>query len=611
MRSYRWSWPANSDERTRRSAEIERLLQVPPALAAALADRPESSIATHDLADRSLKDCTESIGKPDGIEEASALLLNSAQHGRVGIVCDFDVDGATAQAILVEALRAVSPSSAPDPAVVVPDRNSEGFGPNQRCLDTLTKAGVSCVAVLDCGTVAGDLLDSYHAATGIVPIVVDHHPPHRAKPPTSGTLVNPWVSRGSEPGEQGTLCAAALTWFVALAILRRAGLARSGTVTVRKRITLLAALGTACDLMRLDTPFNRAVVRTGVRLISDPAAVPPGYAALRETFGSKRPPTADEFGWRIGPRLNAGSRMGHSDLAARCLRERAHDAARELAARLDRCNQERKVLGDKAKEELDGPLTVTEFTRGPLSIHLSNSATPGTVGLVASELVKRFGWPAFAFAKREDGLLVGSGRSALKFDVGAAVDAAREQGILHSGGGHAGACGLKLAPDRLHALAGFLHERFKDHAARFPERLEPSHCIDVDLDQESLAEASMLAVADAQCRLEPWGHGLERPLFGIRKCTVAYKRVMKDGHLGLTLESQGSRFRAVWWHPPASGEHNGVSALLAETAPGKPESNAGACMLDVVGRIELNEWNERREGRFEILDARPVEDSDH
>ena len=96
-----------------------------------------------------------------------------------------------------------------------------------------------------------------HAATGIVPIVVDHHPPHRAKPPTSGTLVNPWVSRGSEPGEQGTLCAAALTWFVALAILRRAGLARSGTVTVRKRITLLAALGTACDLMRLDTPFNR------------------------------------------------------------------------------------------------------------------------------------------------------------------------------------------------------------------------------------------------------------------------------------------------------------------------------------------------------------------
>ena len=230
---------------------------MPPALAFALANRIADSCDPWDLAAHSLGNCTRQIGEPDHVEQAAGALLEASRTGSMGILCDFDVDGSTSQAILVETMRAVWRGKAPDPVVAVPYRNSEGFGPNERCLNLLQEAGVSCVAVVDCGTAAGALLDSYQESAGIVPVVIDHHPPHRETPPTSGPVVNPWVWRGPAPREQGTLCAAALTWFVARAILRQSGLSAEDTIGVRKRITLLAAIGTACNMMRLDMPFNR------------------------------------------------------------------------------------------------------------------------------------------------------------------------------------------------------------------------------------------------------------------------------------------------------------------------------------------------------------------
>lgn len=597
--AYRWAWPTDSPERVERAAEIERALQIPPALALALAGRPVALSAATDLSDYTLVATTEAIGEPDRIEDAAQVLLKEARQGSVGVLCDFDVDGATAQAILVEALRAVAPSRAEEPPLAIPYRNKEGFGPNERCLDSLRDQGATCIAVLDCGTAAGQLLDQFHSSTGIVPVVVDHHPPHQATPPASGPLVNPWVWRKSDPGEQGSLCAAALTWFLARAILRQAGLSAEETASVRKRITLLAALGTACDQMRLDKPFNRALVRTGVRMAKDPDAIPPGYAALRETIGAKRPPDINEWGWKIGPRLNAGSRMGESDMAARCLRERDPAAARDLAANLDRLNRERRELGAESSRELEDPAVREGFMAGPVNVHTSRSATPGTIGLVAAEIVRRFGWPAFGLASRpKDGLLVGSGRSALLFDVGAAVDAARNEGILQSGGGHAAACGLKLAPERVEDLKEFLSDRFAKYAANTSEPLEPAHPIDVELKGEFLSDASLLAVADSQRHLEPWGQKLEPPLYGVRGCTVADHRVLTGDHLMLNLASGEQRFQAVWWRPPTNGKRDVVM-----------ESNGGRG-FDLLARVELNEWRDLRSGRLVVVDVRPAEGTD-
>ena len=593
--AFRWAWPGVSPERVERAAEIERALQIPPALALALAGRPVALSAATDLSDYTLVDSTEAIGEPDGIKEAAQLLIKQARQGCVGILCDFDVDGATAQAILVEALRAVTPPGTKEPPLAIPFRNKEGFGPNERCLDSLRKDGVTCIAVLDCGTAAGPLLDRFHASTGIVPVVVDHHPPHQATPPANGALVNPWVWRKSDPGEQGSLCAAALTWFLARSILRQAGLSAAETASLRKRITLLAAMGTSCDQMRLDKPFNRALVRTGVRMARDPDAVPPGYAALRETIGAKRPPDINEWSWKIGPRLNAGSRMGESDVAARCLRERDPTKARDLASLLDRLNGQRRELGTEASRELDDPAVREGFMTGPVNVHASRSATPGTIGLVAADLVRQFGWPAFGLARRADGLLVGSGRSALRFDVGAAVDAARDAGILQSGGGHAAACGLKVIPERVEDLKDFLMDRFAKHAEGSSEPLEPAHPIDVELKGEFLSDASLLAVADSQRHLEPWGQKLEPPLYGVRACSVAEHRVMNGDHLMLKLASGEQRFQAVWWRPPTNGKRDVVM-----------ESNGGRG-FDLLARIELNEWRELRSGRLVVVDVRPSE----
>ena len=600
MRPFAWSWPVESTERIRRGREIARALGVPDPVGQVLASRGMDGFAAADIAERSLRASTEAIGDPPGVEEAASRLLAAARRGRVGIICDYDVDGATSQAILIETLRAVLPRKSPDPVVAVPDRNIEGFGPNARCLNQLAHEGVGCVAVLDCGTSSGRLLDRFHATTGIDTIVVDHHPPHADPPPAAGSLVNPWVGNAPDPGEQGTLCAAALAWFVARSVLRQAGMSASGTKILRKRITLLAALGTSCDMMRIDTPFNRSLVRIGVALLADPKVRTPGLAGICDAAGLQRAPSADDFGWRIGPRLNAGSRMGESDLAARCLRETRRRVARKLAERLDEHNRARRALGEEAERELDSSPELESMDHGPVNMYVASAATPGTVGLVASSLVKRFGWPAIVLSEREASSLAGSGRSALDFDIGAAVSAARHQGILIAGGGHAGACGLEVEASRLADLKDFLRERFEEHAATSGGPREPTYVIDAVLQGGALSSESMLAIAEAQRRLEPWGQGLPFPLFGLRNCLPGKRPRNAKGHVFLTFSSGDREFEAVWWRaPPDWQQRIGIDSKGGVRTKGRSSQS-----VEIVGKVALDDWKGRRSGRIEVKDAR-------
>lgn len=573
---------------------------MPAALGLALANRGFGASKAREIGGRPLGECTAAIGDPDGIEEAAQELLARAQKGPVGILCDYDVDGATSQAILVEALRAVQPTGARDPVVTVPHRNTEGFGPNARCLNDLSEKGVTCVAVLDCGTAAGKLLDSFHEAFRVVPIVIDHHPPHHEPPPVSGKLVNPWVSRPEDPGEHGTLCAAGLAWFLARAILRQAGLSAAGTIQLRKRITLLAALGTSCDMMRIDTPFNRALVRMGVSILAKRTAVPPGVAAIAEVAGVGERPTPADFGWRIGPRINAGSRMGKSSLAAHCLREGDPRTAAILAKQLQDLNRQRVELGRRAKAELASSVGPETLAAGPINLHRVTAATPGTAGLVASSLVQRFGWPAITLAEREDGLLAGSGRSALGFDLGAAVSAARKEGILVTGGGHSAACGLTLEAGRLNDLHKFLRARFESMKSEDGQALKPSHHIDAVLTEQDLSPTHLLAIAEAQLRLEPWGQGMEAPQFGVRGCALASSKMTHGGHLFLQLAAGGAQTEAVWWNAPQDWyELAGLD--WGESRSGSPDSQV---RVDIVGRVELDDWMGRRRGRLVVRDIR-------
>lgn len=592
MREPVWQWPDDSADRLQRGESIAHALGVPAAIGEALASRKPDTFDPRRLTQRSLGDCTASMGEPARTAEAAATLLQAVRTGSIGILCDFDVDGSTSQAILVETLRLVSGRSDLQPAVAVPERNTEGFGPNQRCLYLLANAGVNCIAVLDCGTAAGSLLDEFHKATGIDVVVIDHHPAHGDQTPTTGVLVNPWVTSPTSPGEHGTLCAAGLTWFVARSILRQAGLSKMQTRNVRKSITLYAALGTSCDLMRLDVPFNRSLIRHGVRLLNDPAARGKGLAELCDVAKLRQPHSADDFGWKIGPRLNAASRMGESDLAARCLRETDRNVARELAGRLDQHNHDRRELGREAREELASHPDAEEFERGPVNVFVASSATPGTVGLIASELVKMSGWPAIALAKRENGTFAGSGRSALEFNIGEAVVSAVRSGIARKGGGHAAACGVEIDPQRLEDLREFLTQRFNQHAAKTPEPCEPSRVIDAVLTPKQLAADALLAIAEAQQRLEPWGPGLAFPQFGVRQCALVRRKLTANGHLFATLECGGSHFETVWWSAPEDWQDR-----LGANASGDRRA-------EVAGAVNLDSWNGRRNGRIVIADAR-------
>ena len=592
MRKLSWRWPEDAPKRLDRGAEIARALGVPDVIGQALASRKPGIFDPLALAPRTLGDCTIAMGDPPDTEEAAERLLQAARNGRVGILCDFDVDGSTSQAILVNTLRLVGGPSAKDPEVAVPERNTEGFGPNQRCLDLLAKAGVTCLAVLDCGTAAGALLDEFHKRTGIDIVVIDHHPAHGAQMPTAGVLLNPWAASPTSPGEHGTLCAAGLTWFVARSILRQAGLSREETKSVRQRITLYAALGTSCDLMPLDVPFNRSLIRHGVRLLNDPAARGHGLTELCDIAKVGHPHSADDFGWKIGPRLNAGSRMGESDLAARCLRETNREAARDFARRLDQHNRDRRALGQEARAELASHPDSAAFERGPVNVIVASATTPGTVGLVASELVKQSGWPAIALSERDNGALAGSGRSALEFNIGAAVVDAVKNGIARKGGGHAGACGVEIDSQRLQDLQAFLIERFNEHAANSATPCEPSRVIDAVLKPKHLNADGLLAIAEAQQRLDPWGPGLESPQFGVQQCALVRYKLTANGHLFATLECGGSRFEAVWWRAPQDWQD-----LLGANASTDRRA-------ELAGSIELDSWNGRHSGRFVVNDAR-------
>ena len=340
--------------------------------------------------------------------------------------------------------------------------------------------------------------------------------------------------------------------------------------------------------------------------MSDPAAVPPGIAAIREIAGLKSEPTADDFGWRIGPRINAGSRMGESDLAARCVRERDHARAHELAEELGRLNRLRIDTGKLAAQELEGSPSFRAFAEGPVNVHVSREATPGTAGLVASAIVKRFGWPAFALSDREQGVLIGSGRAALDFNVGAAVSAACEQKILLTGGGHANACGLSLSRNRIGDFEEFVKQRFAEAVKASAVLTEPTYQIDASLDSESLANKSLLVVAEKQRELEPWGQGLELPLFGVRNCSIKRRRQLRGGHLLMTLVSRAEEFEAVWWNPPSDWQQK--TGLEQSTVSNVETPLQAAGEFEIVGQVALNDWNGQRTGRFVVRDARPSVD---
>jgi single-stranded-DNA-specific exonuclease len=387
------------------------------------------------------------------MDKGARRLADAVEAGEtIAIFGDYDVDGATSAALLTLLLRRLGA----EPIVYIPDRLMEGYGPSGAALVQLKAEGAAVAVCVDCGAQAFEALDQAKSASLDV-IVVDHHQCSTLLP-VALAMINPnRLDESEEAAAHGHLAAVGMAFLLAVALVRE--LRGRGYFDGReepKTIDLLdlVALGTVADVARLKS-LNRAFVTQGLKVMAAGQNV--GLAALAEAARLVKAPVCRDLGFALGPRINAGGRVGKSDLGVRLLTATDPEEAIEIARELDRLNEERRAI----------EMTVTEQavqqagaqSDAPVIIVSGAGWHQGVIGIVAGRLKERFGRPAIVIAETEDGTGKGSGRSISGVDLGAAVLAAKDSGLLIAGGGHAMAAGLTVAAGGIELLRDFLSDR--------------------------------------------------------------------------------------------------------------------------------------------------------
>ena len=512
------------------------------------------------------------------MEVAATRLARAVREGEtIAVFGDYDVDGATSAALLARFFAAVGGRT----RIYVPDRLREGYGPNTPALLRLLAEGTRVVVTVDCGTNA-HLPLAEAAAAGLEVIVVDHHV---AEPllPRAAAIVNP--NRLDEESRQGGLAAVGVAFLLIVAVnraLRQVGWYAGDRTEPDLMAWLdLVALGTVCDVVPL-AGLNRAFVAQGIRVARRNANS--GLAALAAVAGVSEPLDAYHLGFVLGPRVNAGGRVGAADLGARLLATDDPALAADLAQRLDAYNRERR---DIEARTLEAAVALVEGSvRSPVLVFAAaENWHPGVIGIVAARLKERYERPACVVAVG-NGIGRGSGRSIAGLPLGPAVVAARQAGLLINGGGHAMAAGFTVAAEKLDRLQAFLDERLGDGLDH--ERLVPELRVDAALSLGA-AQAELMGHID---RLAPFGTGNPEPRFVLPGVRVAHTEFVGNGHLRCTLTDplDGTRLRAIAFR--AAGTPLGQ--LLTETR---------GVTIHVAGHLRRDTWRGGDAVRLSIDDA--------
>jgi single-stranded-DNA-specific exonuclease len=512
------------------------------------------------------------------MDRAAEILVDALEANRPAVVfADYDVDGATSAALLVRWFRAMGREL----PIYVPDRITEGYGPSPAAFRRIREQGAELVITVDCGAAAHEAID---AATeiGLEVVVVDHHL-MRGEPPRAAAVVNP--NRPGCNSGQGVLAAAGVT-FVLLAALNREA-RRRGLFGGRPEPDLrawldLAALGAVCDVTTL-TGFNRALAAQGLKVLS--GWMNPGLKALAEVARVNAGPASTfHAGFILGPRINAGGRIGRSDLGARLLSTDDPEEAKALAEELDALNASRKDVERSVQEEAQRQLD-REGAAAPVLVVAETGWHPGVIGIVAGRLRERYRKPVIVVGlDPATGVGKGSGRSQPGVNLGRAVAAAFDAGLLMSGGGHAMAAGLTVRAGGLEPLKLFLAE-------------ELAREVEVATEQDALEVDAVLTTRGAQRdlwaefqRLTPFGPGNPEPVFAAAGVRVEHASDVRGGHVRCTLmDDTGARLRAVAWR---SAETELGRRLLARDGS-----------LHVAGKLKPDDWQGREGVELEIEDA--------
>jgi single-stranded-DNA-specific exonuclease len=580
------AWRDRLDDRgAARALAIAQRHDLPELLARILAGRNVEADAVDAFLDPTIKGSMPDPHVLTAMKEASERIAEAVTRGEtVAIFGDYDVDGATSSAVLTRYLR----QCGIEPIIHIPDRLFEGYGPNIEAVRALAERGAKLLVCVDCGTTSIEPLQEAKKL-GLDTVVIDHHQADEELPPATA-IVNP--NRRDDLSGLGHLAAVGLVFMTTVAVnrvLRRRGFWN----TQRPEPDLLAllddvALGTVADVVPL-IGLNRAFVAKG--LIALRRRERPGHVSLMDVARLSAPPEAWHLGFLLGPRINAGGRIGRADLGVRLLIENDPIEAAKIAVELDRLNQERQAIEQatlaQAEAEAGAALGIEE--KGAVVVTAAEGWHPGVVGLVAARLKEKFGRPAFAIALEPGGIGTGSGRSIAGVDIGRAVRRAVAEGLLLKGGGHAMAAGVTLRKGALAELRAFLEATLGADVeiARRANSLMIDGAVTA-----AAADAGLVAMIE---RAGPFGSGNPEPVIALPAHTVTYAEEVGQAHMRVRLKSSdGSGLNAIAFR--AAGQKLGA-ALRASRGR----------QVHAAGTFALDRWQGEQRVQFKLTDIAPAE----
>ena len=514
------------------------------------------------------------------MDTAAERLAHSVITGeRVTIYGDYDVDGATSAALLVDLLRQLGL----DAGYYIPDRLLEGYGPSGEALVRLGETGSTLVVTVDCGAMAHEALGMARDA-GVDVIVVDHHKCSPDLPPATA-LVNPNRLDESDLGAaHGHLAAVGVAFLLGVALVRT--LRGRGWFGEHRRepdlmgLLDLVALGTVADVAALHG-LNRAFVAQGLKVLARRERI--GMAALMDASRLTRAPQASDLGFALGPRINAGGRIGESTLGVRLLTTTDPEKARAIAAQLSQLNEERRAIEGEVQEAAEA--LIAGQHNMAVQVIAGHGWHPGVIGIVAGRIKEKTGKPAVVIALDET-QGKGSGRSISGVDLGAAIIAAREAGLLVAGGGHAMAAGLTIDPARLADFAGFLDERLAHDVDR--ARAGAAMLLDLALAPGGLTPELVETLEAAG----PYGVGWPAPRIAVGPVRIIKADIVGKDHLRLIASgNDGKSFKAIAFR---AGESEMGQTLL--------HRHQGRRFY-LAGRVKLDDWGNRPAAELHLEDA--------
>lgn len=575
-------WRDRLDERgAARALTIAQRHGIPELLARVLAGRGVEADEAEAFLDPTIKRLMPDPHTLTDMEAASARIAYAIEREEsVAIFGDYDVDGATASALLCRYLR----HCGLDPIVHIPDRIFEGYGPNVDAIRSFAERGVKLLITVDCGTTSLEpLLEA--KKLGLDTVVIDHHQADEELP-VALAIVNP--NRADDLSGLGHLAAVGLV-FVTLVALARQLRQRDFWTGARAEPDLLSllhlvALGTVADVVPLKG-LNRAFVAKGLIALRRRDHV--GSTALMDAARLSGPPESWHLGFLLGPRINAGGRIGRADLGVRLLLEEDPIEAARIAAELDRLNRERQQIeiATVAQAEAEAMAALGLEEKGAVIVTAAEGWHPGVVGLVAARLKERYGRPAFAIALEPGDIGTGSGRSIAGVDLGRAVRQAVRDGLLLKGGGHAMAAGVTLKKGALAEFRAFLEDTLA--ASVDMARRDSALMIDGAIS----AGGVNLALVDMLSRAGPYGAGNPEPLLALPSHTLSFADSVGENHIRARFRSGDGKFV------------NAIAFRVAGTPLGRALLDSRGRQMHAAGFLAVDRWQGEERVQMRLVDV--------